>query len=113
MLDITGYITGYIVGEMKMTPAQRDAVNRHRERQSKKGLARMELSVPTQDRDLLKSIASELRKGGFNADRMRMLLKSALKGEDVIDFKTFLEMAPLEGVDLERSKDTGGREIDW
>jgi len=96
-----------------MTPAQRDAVNRHRERQSKKGLARMELSVPTQDRELLKSVASQLRKGGFDADRMRMLLKSAVKGEDLIDFKTFLEMAPLEGVDLERSKDTGWRKIDW
>lgn len=96
-----------------MTPAQRDAVNRHRERQSKKGLARMELSVPKQDRELLKSVASQLRKGGFDADRMRMLLKSAVKGEDLIDFKTFLEMAPLEGVDLERSKDTGWREIDW
>ena len=96
-----------------MTPAQRDAVNRHRERQSKKGLARMELSVPTQDRELLKTVASQLRKGGFDADRMRMLLRSAVKGEDLIDFKTFLEMAPLEGVDLERSKDTGWREIDW
>ena len=96
-----------------MTPAQRDAVNRHRERQSKKGLARMELSVPTQDRELLKSVASQLRKGGFDADRMRMLLKSAVKGEDLIDFKIFLEMAPLEGVNLERSKDTGWREIDW
>ncbi len=96
-----------------MTPAQRDAVNRHRERQSKKGLARMELSVPTQDRELLRSVASELRKGGFDADRMRMLLKSAVQGEDLIDFKAFLEMAPLEGVDLRRSKDTGWREIDW
>ena len=96
-----------------MTPAQRDAVNRHRERQSKKGLARMELSVPKQDRELLKSVASQLRKGGFDADRMRMLLKSAVKGEELIDFKSFLEMAPLEGVDLERSKDTGWREIDW
>jgi hypothetical protein len=98
---------------MKMTPAQRDAVNRHRERQSKKGLARMELSVPRQDRELLRSVASELRKGGFDADRMRMLLKSVVKGEDLIDFKAFLEMAPLEGVDLKRSKDTGWREIDW
>ena len=96
-----------------MTPAQRDAVNRHRERQSKKGLARMELSVPKQDRGLLRSVASELRKGGFEADRMRMLLKSAVNGEDLIDFKAFLEMAPLEGVDLKRSKDTGWREIDW
>ena len=96
-----------------MTPAQRDAVNRHRKRQSKKGLARMELSAPTQDRELLRSVASELRKGGFDADRMRMLLKSAVEGEDLIDFKAFLEMAPLEGVDLKRSKDKGWREIDW
>ncbi len=96
-----------------MTPAQRDAVNRHRERQSNKGLARMELSVPVQDRELLRSVASELKKGGFDADRMRMLLKSAVNGEDLIDFKAFLEMAPLEGVDLKRIKDTGWREIDW
>lgn len=73
----------------------------------------MELNVPQTDREMLRSLAGVLRDGGPNADRLRMVMGSALRGEELIDFKRFLEMAPLEILDLERSKDSGEREIDW
>ncbi len=71
----------------------------------------MELNVPQKDRELLGSLAGVLRDDGAEADRVRSLVKAALEGEELINFKKFLEMAPLEGVDLTRSKDTGIREI--
>ncbi len=96
-----------------MTPAQKNAVNRHRERQAQKGFVRLELNVPGRDKETLRRVAAELRKGGFDAERLRVVLASALNGEELINFKKYLEMAPLEGVELERSKDTGLREIDF
>ena len=95
-----------------MTPSQKFAVKRHRKLREKKGHIRLELNAPRQDREMLRSIASELRKGGFSAERMRMVLASTLAGEELLDFKKFLELAPLDGVELERSKETGWRDID-
>ena len=90
-----------------MTTSQKKAVQRHRERQAQRGLIRMEINVPEQDRQMLRSVAGELRRGGLLADRIRKLLASALEGKELVDFKKFLESAPLEGLELERSKDTG------
>jgi hypothetical protein len=73
----------------------------------------MELNVPQKDREMLRSLAAILKDGGVDADRVRMVMGSALQGEELINFKQLLELAPLEGVDLERSADTGEREIDW
>lgn len=94
-----------------MTPSQRKAVQRHRARQKQKGLERMELAVPKQDRDTLRRVASQLREGGNDADRLRMVIASALEGEELINFKKFLEMAPLDDLELERSTETGIRDI--
>jgi len=96
-----------------VTPAQVEAVKRHRKRQARKGLFRMELNVPKEDREMLRSVATELRKGGLDAERMRVVLNSALTGESLLDFKKYLELAPLDGMDLERSGDPGRRDIDW
>jgi hypothetical protein len=95
-----------------VTPSQKQAVKRHRKLQVKKGQIRLELNVPAQDREMLRSVATELRKGGYFAERMRAVLTSTLAGEELLDFKKFLELAPLDGVDLERSKETGWRDID-
>ena len=96
-----------------MSGPTRKAVENHRKRQSEKGIVRMELNVPQTDREMLRSVAGVLRAGGVEAVRMRLVMGSALKGEELINFKTFLEMAPLEGVELVRSNETGEREIDW
>jgi hypothetical protein len=96
-----------------MSNPQKKAVESHRRRQSEKGIIRMELNVPQKDREMLRSLAGVLRNGGIDADRLRLVMGSALKGEQMINFKCFLEMAPLELLDLERPQDSGEREIDW
>ena len=96
-----------------MSTPQKKAIANHRKRQSEKGNVRMEINVPQNDREMLSSLASILRAGGIDADRVRMVLGSALKGEELINFKQLLELAPLDGVDLERSRDTGLRDSEF
>ena len=66
----------------------------------------MEINVPERDRDVMRAIAARLRGGGFVADQTRQALESALRPLDSMNFKELLEAAPLEGVELERTKDT-------
>ena len=111
--DITRYITGYIDSREKlMSPSQKKAVERHRQRQLDKGIIRMELAIPKSDKELLRATALQLRAGGSSANQIRLALVAVLDGQELINFKTFLEMIPLEGVELERSKDTG-RDIEF
>ena len=89
-----------------MSPSQRKAVERHRKRQQEKGMVRMEISVPESDKSLIKSIAAKLRDGSDEADDFRNTLKIALNQPHAMTFKEMLECAPLEGIDLERSKES-------
>jgi hypothetical protein len=95
-----------------MSPSQKKAVARHRERQQQKGIVRLEINVPEQDRSLLRAAAAELRSGGLVAGRVRQALQSVLANSEPVSFKEFLESAPMEGVEFERSRDSG-REIQF
>ena len=95
-----------------MTPSQKKAVARHRERQLNKGIVRLEINVPEHDRGLLRALAAELRAGGTIAGRIRNTLQSALAHKQKVSFKELLESAPMEGIEFERSRDPG-REIEF
>lgn len=90
-----------------MTSSQKRAVSRFRKRQRKKGMARMEINLPEKDRELLRKTAANLRAGGKIAEQTRAALNSLINPYEGMGFKTLLESAPLEGVDLERSAETG------
>lgn len=94
-----------------MTPSQRKAVQRHRDRQAKRGMVRMEISVPEGDRELLRQTAANLRVGGDLAEKTRMALLSVINPYEGMGLKELLEAAPLEDLDLERSRETW-RDID-
>jgi hypothetical protein len=94
-----------------MSPSQRKAVETHRKRQQEKGIVRMEISVSECDKSLIKSIAVKLREGSDEADSFRSTLKIALNRPHAMTFKEMLECAPLEVMDLERSKE-GWRDIE-
>jgi hypothetical protein len=95
-----------------MTSAQQKAVQRYRKSQESKGMVRLELTLPEKDRDSLREIAAILRRDDFRAEHLRVVLESFLEGDVLLDFKKFLELAPLEGLDFERSGDTGIRDVD-
>jgi hypothetical protein len=94
-----------------MTPAQKKAVSRYRKRQERKGISRVEISVPDSDKELLKQTAANLRAGGKIAEQTRAALRSVLNPYEGMSLKELLESAPLEGLELERSKETA-RDID-
>jgi hypothetical protein len=94
-----------------MTPSQKKAVQKHRSRQAKKGIVRMEVSVPESDRELLSQTAANLRAGGEIAEQTRVALSSVLNPYEGMNLKELFEAAPLEELDLERSKETW-RDID-
>jgi len=94
-----------------MTSPQNKAVTNYRKRQKKKGFVRMELNVPDTDRELIRKAAANLRAGGDVAEKTRMALLSVINPFEGMGLKELLEAAPLEELDLERSKETW-RDID-
>jgi hypothetical protein len=94
-----------------MTPAQNEAVKSYRNRQKEKGMVRVEVAVPDTDRKLIRQTASNLRAGGEIAERTRAAMRSVINPYAGMNFKQLLEAAPIEGLDLERSKETA-RDID-
>jgi hypothetical protein len=96
---------------VNMTASQTRAVKNHRKRQADKGLIRMDITVPDRDRELLKEIAANLRAGGELADKTRSTLCKVQNPYAGMNFKQFLEAAPIEGLEFERSRETA-RDID-
>ena len=94
-----------------MSSAQRKALGRYRDRQKTRGHTRMEISIPEQDREIMKEVAARLRAGGVVAENMRSILESLNDPYAGMDFKQFLEAAPIEELDLDRLADQT-REVD-
>lgn len=77
----------------------------HRRRMRQRGLRRVEVQVRDEDAALIRAVASALADPA-RADAARAALRGGVlaKGRDL---KALLEAAPLEGLDLERSRDSG------
>ena len=93
-----------------MVNARRQAVAEHRKRLKSRGLVRIELRAPAQDAALLREIAAALADSERGA-RTRIALNELFAMHRARNFKEFLAAAPLEGLDLERNRDTG-RQVD-
>ena len=76
-------------------------------------MVRVEVSLPEGDRELIREVAERLREPQESSDQFRRALWMFLNGVEEMDFKEFLMLAPLEGLDLERDRDSGMRDIDW
>lgn len=81
----------------------------HRRRMRQRGLRRVEVQVRAEDAALIRAVALLLADPA-QADAARAALRGSIltKGRDL---KTLLESAPLEGLDLDRPRDSG-RDID-
>jgi hypothetical protein len=89
-----------------MPKAQTKALANHRRKLKRKGVQRLELSVHKDDVAILRGIAAALS----DPTRMveaRALLRSRFGGPATADLKAYLASAPLEGIDLKRSRDLG------
>jgi hypothetical protein len=86
-----------------MTAPQRKAVARHRKRLRRQGLVRLEVQALRGDAALIRRIASALRRD-VEGSGIRAHLNQAIGGEGPPGLKALLASAPLEGVELERSR---------
>ena len=94
-----------------MTSSASKHVAEHRKRLKQRGLVRVELRAPKEDAGLLRDIANALS-DPTRVVQTRRLLYEHFNPYAGMGFKELLAAAPLEGVDLERSRDTP-REIDF
>lgn len=82
------------------------AVAKHRARQQRRGLRRIEVHVPVDDAGLVRAVAAALS-DPTRADATRTLLSTRLFAFPEHDFKALLEAAPLEDCDIDRPLDYG------
>jgi hypothetical protein len=83
---------------------------RHRARMADQGFMRMEVKIRREDAALVRDLTAALSDPARREDT-RGLLRRSLAGPAKTSLKALLASAPLEGIDLDRSPDTG-RDID-
>jgi hypothetical protein len=101
---ISGMISGNL--EEAMGSAKKGALESHRARRKRAGFVRVELRARKEDAALLKGVASALADPARQA-QTRALLLNRVVAPKPSGLKALLEEAPLEGVDIERSRDSG------
>jgi hypothetical protein len=89
-----------------MPKAKGTALTRHRRRLKREGIVRVEIQVRKEDADLLRDVARALG-APEEAEGTRALLRAHFGARRVQGLKALLAAAPLEGLDLERSRDPG------
>jgi hypothetical protein len=85
------------------------ALKSYRQREKRRGRARVEVMVHRQDAPLIRDLAKALNDPA-QAATARMLIRENLRFRSM-GLKELLASAPLEGVDLSRPEDFG-REVD-
>ncbi len=89
-----------------MPTTQRKAVASYRHRMKRQGVVRVEVQVRKEDAALLRRVASALIDPEREAEA-RALLRQRFAEPRAKGLKALLAAAPLEGIDLERVRDTG------
>ncbi|MFZ5931339.1 MAG: hypothetical protein ACOY15_09005 [Pseudomonadota bacterium] len=82
----------------------------HRSRMKRRGIVRVEVQVRKEDVALVRDIAHALNSPD-QADAARALLRTRFAAGKAQGLKALLASAPLEGIDIKRTRDTG-RNID-
>lgn len=89
-----------------MAGSQEKALKNHRRRLKEKGFRRVEVEARDTDASLIRQLAKALRADGDKAREARQMLVDLLTSEQT-GLKELLLSAPLEGVRITRSVDTG------
>ncbi len=87
-------------------PTRKAALTAHRQRLRSRGLQRLEVQVQGDDAPLVRAIAAALADPVRGAET-RALLRGRFAPAPAVSLKALLASAPLEEIELERSRDTG------
>lgn len=82
----------------------------HRARRERQGFVRVEVNVRKEDASLVRRVASALSDPSHQAEARRLLRQRFVEPPKV-SLKALLASAPLDGIDLDRSRDPG-RDVD-
>jgi hypothetical protein len=82
----------------------------HRARMARRGFVRVEVNVRKEDASLVRHVAAALSDAKRQATT-RTLLRQHLVAPPTVGLKALLAAAPLDGIDLVRSRDPG-RDVD-
>ena len=93
-----------------MTTVRKTPLTSFRSRQKREGIARVEVQVRKEDAALIRSVARALGDPA-RATEARNVLKARFAEPVAMGLKALLASAPLDGIEIERSRDLG-RQID-
>jgi hypothetical protein len=97
-----------------MARKPKSSVAIHRARKKREGLVRVEVNVRKEDAGLVRGVASALCDPSRQAEA-RALLRRRFVEPPKVSLKALLASAPLDGIDLDRSRDPArdlGRDVD-
>jgi hypothetical protein len=105
-------ISGNTSGNKKVQMAgkPKSSVAIHRARKERQGFVRVEVNVRKEDASLVRGVASALSDPSRQAEA-RALLRQRFAKAPKVSLKALLASAPLDGIDLDRSRNVG-RDID-
>jgi len=89
-----------------MPSSQHKALSSYRRRLKRRGIVRLEVQVRKDDAPLVRSVVGALADPD-RAAATRALLRARFGAREAEGLKALLAAAPLEGIDLERNRDTG------
>ncbi len=89
-----------------MTGKPKSSVAAHRARKERQGFVRVEVNVRKEDASLIRHVASALSDPSRQAEA-RKLLRQRFAEPPKVGLKALLASAPLDGIDLDRSRDFG------
>ena len=95
---------------MRVQSRRKNSVAIHRARKERQGFVRVEVSVRKEDAILVRRVASALTDPTRTA-QARKLLRQRFAEPSKVSLKGLLASAPLEGIDLGRSREPG-RDVD-
>ena len=93
-----------------MTSKARSSVVKHRARMQRRGVVRIEVNVRKEDASLIRRVASALSDPSRQAEA-RLFLRQRFVEPPKVSLKALLASAPLDGIDIDRSRDFG-RDVD-
>jgi len=93
-----------------MTGKSKSSLAKHRERLERRGFVRVEVNVRKEDATLVRRVASALSDPSRQV-KTRALLRQRFVEPPKASLKALLASAPLDGIDLDRSRDLG-RDVD-
>lgn len=89
-----------------MAKTRRSPLASYRRRRKRQGIVRVEVQVRKEDAALVRSVARALV-DPERVDEARTLLRTRFAAPEAKGLKALLAEAPLEGIEIERSRDTG------